>query len=110
MPGNRGVIYLYLSHPSPPLFPVIRLSGAGDALADMIQWQAMAIKTDRLILRRWKSSDLEPFAGLNGDPRVMEFFPATLSRSQTEAMIASMEERITRYGFGLWAAELKETK
>jgi RimJ/RimL family protein N-acetyltransferase len=109
MHGARwGVIYLYLS-PSPP-FPAIRLSGVGDALADMIQLQTMAIETDRLILRRWQSSDLEPFAGLNGDPRVMEFFPATLSRSQTEAMMASMEERITRYGFGLWAAELKETK
>src|SRR5579862_9265336 len=76
----------------------------------MIQLKTMVIETDRLILRRWQSSDLEPFAGLNADPRVMEFFPATLSRSQTEAMIAAVEERITRYGFGLWATELKETK
>lgn len=38
------------------------------------------IKTDRLILRPWREEDQEPFADLNADPRVMEYFPATLSR------------------------------
>jgi RimJ/RimL family protein N-acetyltransferase len=70
----------------------------------------MAIETPRLILRRWQSSDVEPFASLNADPRVMEFFPATLSRAETEVMIRTIEERFGREGFGLWAAELKETK
>ena len=70
----------------------------------------MVIETDRLILRRWKSSDVEPFVSLNADPRVMEFFPATLSRSETEAMISQIEERIRQQGFGLWAAEAKVTK
>ncbi|HWF39968.1 MAG TPA: GNAT family N-acetyltransferase, partial [Candidatus Acidoferrales bacterium] len=70
----------------------------------------MEIETDRLILRRWKSSDVEPFVSLNADPRVMEFFPATLSRTETEAMISTVEERIGRDGFGFWAAELKEPK
>jgi RimJ/RimL family protein N-acetyltransferase len=41
---------------------------------------------------------------------VMEFFPATLSRAETEAMIQAFEETFRREGFGLWAAELKETK
>jgi 3-dehydroquinate dehydratase/shikimate dehydrogenase len=70
----------------------------------------MAIETDRLILRRWQSSDVEPFVSLNRDPRVMEFFPATLSRSETEAMIISIEDRIGRDGIGLWAAERKEPR
>jgi RimJ/RimL family protein N-acetyltransferase len=70
----------------------------------------MEIETPRLILRRWQSADLEPFARLNADPRVMEFFPATLSRAETEAMIQAFEETFRREGFGLWAAELKETK
>jgi RimJ/RimL family protein N-acetyltransferase len=39
----------------------------------------------------------------------MEFYPATLTRSETEAMIQTIEERISRHGFGLWAVELKET-
>ena len=33
------------------------------------------IKTERLILRPWREEDLESFARLNADPRVMEFFP-----------------------------------
>lgn len=70
----------------------------------------MVIETDRLILRLWKSSDIEPFVSLNADSRVMEFFPATLSRSETEAMISKIEKRIRQQGFGLWAAELKATK
>jgi RimJ/RimL family protein N-acetyltransferase len=70
----------------------------------------MEIKTDRLILRGWKSSDVEPFVSLNADPRVMEFFPATLSRTETEAMVSTIEARIGRDGFGFWAAELKETR
>jgi RimJ/RimL family protein N-acetyltransferase len=70
----------------------------------------MVIETNRLVLRRWQSSDAAPFASLNADPRVMEFFPATLSRAESEAMISKIEERISQHGFGLWAAELKETK
>jgi RimJ/RimL family protein N-acetyltransferase len=70
----------------------------------------MEINTDRLILRGWKSSDVEPFVSLNADPRVMEFFPATLGRAETEAMVSTIEARIGRDGFGFWAAELKETR
>jgi RimJ/RimL family protein N-acetyltransferase len=70
----------------------------------------MGIETDRLILRRWQPSDLVPFFNLNSDPRVMEFFPATLSRSETEAMTSKIEERLREQGFGLWAAEVKRTK
>jgi RimJ/RimL family protein N-acetyltransferase len=70
----------------------------------------MAIETPRLILRRWQSADVEPFSRLNADPRVMEFFPATLSRVETEVMIQMFEETFIREGFGLWAAELKETR
>jgi RimJ/RimL family protein N-acetyltransferase len=56
------------------------------------------------------SRDIEPFANLNADPRVMEFFPATLSHAETEAMISKIEEKFHQQGFGLWAAELRETK
>lgn len=69
----------------------------------------MVMETNRLLLRRWQPSDIEPFAALNADPRVMEFYPAILSRAQTETMVAAIEEGIRRHGFGLWAVELKET-
>ena len=70
----------------------------------------MVIETDRLILRRWQSSDVKPFADLNADSRVMEFFPTTLTRDESDAMIATIEKRIDQYGFGFWAVELKDTK
>ena len=30
------------------------------------------LQTERLLLRRWREADREPFAALNADPRVME--------------------------------------
>ena len=41
------------------------------------------IKTDRLILRLWKSEDLPLFTEMNKDPRVMRYFPAILTDEQT---------------------------
>lgn len=67
------------------------------------------IESDRVILRRWRAEDREPFAGLNADPRVMEFFPSTLTREQSDGMIEIIEGRIEKLGIGFLAAELKET-
>jgi len=69
-----------------------------------------AIETPRLLLRRWRPEDLAPFAAMNADPRVMEFFPAALDRAQTAAMVERIEKGLSERGFGLWAAELKATK
>jgi RimJ/RimL family protein N-acetyltransferase len=41
------------------------------------------------VLRRWRPEDREPFARLNADPRVMEFFPATLSRGESDQLAAA---------------------
>jgi RimJ/RimL family protein N-acetyltransferase len=40
----------------------------------------------------------------------MEFFPATLTGSDTGAKVTTIEKKIARDGFGFWAAELKEPK
>jgi RimJ/RimL family protein N-acetyltransferase len=63
------------------------------------------LATERLLLRRWRSEDAGPFAALNADPRVMEHFPATLTRAQSDALIASNEVCFEQRGFGLWAVE-----
>ena len=68
------------------------------------------IETERLVLRKWQANDLKPFAALNSDPRVMEYFPAVMSLAETEAMIKTIEERSQLNGFGYCSAELKETK
>jgi len=64
------------------------------------------LRTERLILRGWRDDDLEPFARLNADPRVMEFFPSTLSRAESDAFVASIRALFDEKGFGLWAVEV----
>jgi ribosomal-protein-alanine N-acetyltransferase len=67
------------------------------------------LRTDRLILRRWRDSDLAPFAALNADPEVMEHFPAPLTTEQTSTMVEVIEAGFAQHGFGLWALEVAET-
>jgi 3-dehydroquinate dehydratase/shikimate dehydrogenase len=69
----------------------------------------MTIRTERLILRPWQEDDLEPFAQLNADPRVREYFPGVLSRQESNAFVKLMSDHIQRYGWGLWAASLIQT-
>jgi ribosomal-protein-alanine N-acetyltransferase len=65
------------------------------------------LETERLVLRRWKKSDREPFAEMNADPRVMEFFPKCLSRQESDQFVDRIEEHFDNHGFGLYAAEFK---
>lgn len=63
--------------------------------------------TDRLILRRWRESDREPFARLNADARVMEFMPGILSVQESNMLADRIEAHFQQHGFGLYAAELR---
>lgn len=47
----------------------------------------MTVKTKRLILRPWQESDLEPFAQLNADPQVREYFPGILNHEESDASV-----------------------
>lgn len=66
----------------------------------------MIIKTDRLILRPWKQEDLIPFANLNADPRVMEYFPSIFSREESDQLAARMQAKIDLRGWGFFAVEV----
>ena len=67
------------------------------------------LETDRLILRRWVEADREPFARMNQNPAVLEFLPAALSREESDQMVDRIEAHFECHGFGLSAAELRET-
>ena len=67
------------------------------------------LETDRLILRRWLPADRSPFARINADPAVMEFFPAPLTAAQSDALIDRIEAHFEQHGFGLYAAQLKNS-
>src|ERR1051325_1330884 len=60
----------------------------------------------RVQLRRWRVEDRAPFAAMNSDPRVMEFFRSPLTRSDSDAMADRIERHFDEYGFGLWAIEV----
>jgi RimJ/RimL family protein N-acetyltransferase len=66
------------------------------------------IETERLILRSWKDSDLEPFARLNADPQAMEFMLNPLSREESDAWVERMKTHFAGHGFSHYAAELKQ--
>lgn len=63
------------------------------------------IETTRIGLRRFGPGDLGPFAALNADPAVMEYFPKQLSRAESSELMARINRRIDDQGFGFWAAE-----
>jgi len=66
------------------------------------------IETERLLLRRWREEDREPFYRLNSDVRVMEFFPECLTRAQSDSLVDRINEHFKKHGFGLFAAELRK--
>ena len=66
----------------------------------------LELRTERLRLRRFRPADLEPFAALNADPRVMEHLIRTLSRDESDALAARIEEHFEAHGFGLFAVEV----
>lgn len=66
------------------------------------------IATDRLVLRNWQASDLEPWAALNADHEVMAHFPALLGADEAAAMLAANQARISDNGWGLWAVERRD--
>jgi RimJ/RimL family protein N-acetyltransferase len=63
------------------------------------------ITTPRLLLRPWRDDDIAPFAALNADPRVMEYFPRLLDRSESDAQVARIRAHFDRHGYGAWAVE-----
>jgi len=63
------------------------------------------LRTDRLVLRPWRPTDRQPFAQMNADPDVMEFFVAPMTREESDAFVDRIEAGFIQHGFGLWAVE-----
>src|SRR5205085_5232912 len=67
------------------------------------------LETPRLTMRRWRDADREPFAAMNADPRVMEFFPSLQDRAMSDASIDFWIGQFEENGWSNWAVELKST-
>jgi RimJ/RimL family protein N-acetyltransferase len=67
------------------------------------------LRTRRLILRRWKESDLLPFARMNADQRVMEFMLGKMTKEETCQSVEGIKKHFDAHGFGRWAVEIADS-
>ncbi|GAA3144907.1 GNAT family N-acetyltransferase [Nonomuraea salmonea] len=67
------------------------------------------METERLIMRRWREEDKEPFAAMNADPEVMEHFPALMTREESDAFVDRIERQFDERGYSLWALEVRDS-
>ncbi len=83
----------------------------GEGKAEVPVTVPTSIATERLLLRRWTSTDLAPFAAMNADAVVMEHFPSTMTREESDQFVS---ERIVKHfdehGYGLWAVDRSDTR
>jgi len=67
------------------------------------------METERLVLRKWELRDLDGLVEMNADPKVMEFFPAVMSRQDSERMFERLLFKQEKFGFGTPVVEEKVT-
>ena len=67
------------------------------------------LRTERLLLRQWRDTDLDPWAAMNADPAVREFFSTTLTREQSAASMRLFHREMAERGWGWWAVEVVAT-
>jgi ribosomal-protein-alanine N-acetyltransferase len=65
------------------------------------------LRTERLVLRRWRPEDRHPFAALNADPAVVRHLPGPLTRAESDALAERIEAGFAARGYGLWAVEVE---
>lgn len=86
-----------------------RLQGASACCKHCPMSSPSQLRAARLLLRRWRETDHAPFAALNADPMVMEYFPDRLTRAESDDLVAKIEAGFVTHSYGLWALEIRTT-
>lgn len=68
-----------------------------------------SIKTERLLLRRWRDDDLPEMTAMNQDPIVMATIGPPMSQADSQAMIDRAETSWRERGYGQFAVELADS-
>lgn len=68
------------------------------------------LETQRLILREYHSDDYQYFYQMNSSPKVMEFFPTTLTQEDSNHVMDRLNLEIQQNGYGFWAVEEKSSQ
>ena len=66
------------------------------------------LRTERLLLRPIRASDVDAFAVMHADPRVVAHLHAPLTRTESEMLFERIRANTLRDGIGLFAVELPE--
>jgi RimJ/RimL family protein N-acetyltransferase len=65
-----------------------------------------AVRTERLLLRRWRDEDRAPYLDLCQDPEVMRYMQGLTAPDVANAFIDRIEAHWDEHGWGLWAVEV----
>ena len=57
----------------------------------------------------WSLDDLDDLFQLNSDEEVMEHFPKTLTKEETETYIIRMQNHYKKHGYNYYATEIKDS-
>lgn len=66
------------------------------------------LETERLIVADFQASHLDGLAAMNGDVRVMEYFPAVQTAAESAAFLQRIIDHRQQHGFSLYALHLKD--
>ena len=70
----------------------------------------VVLETERLLLRRWRPEDREPFAAINADAAVTRHLGGTpLTRDESDTLVDRIDAHWDEWGYGLCAVEPKAT-
>jgi RimJ/RimL family protein N-acetyltransferase len=75
----------------------------------MAKTYSYILSTERLALRRWVATDVDPFVRMNQDPEVRRYFPNLATPEESIALIKTIETFFDANGYGLYALELRST-
>lgn len=67
------------------------------------------ITTERLILRKFTPDDSDAFGAMNGDPQVMRYFPAIMTREASDGFLKRAIENWETVGFSWFALEMRDS-
>ena len=67
------------------------------------------LETERLILREYTMDDFNALYEILSDPETMSHYPKPYDQKGTTRWLTWSLDNYVKYGFGLWAIELKET-
>lgn len=71
--------------------------------------EPFVLETPRLLLRKMRLSDIDALSAIIQDERVMYAYNGAFNDEETAMWLERQLQRYEMFGFGLWAATLKET-